>query len=203
MTCADVGTPHAAALAAANPHLPIRTHTAPGSPDAAEKLLAWRNCDRNIRDFWRANRADVAEDRLIFAEYDVFANVDVAATVSTVDSSDCLAAAVMSPLRDGRSWPVFAESSRMPAVMRHWLAGVVPLGLLMLSREALDELADSRHDEIFAADVFCELRLPTILRAAGFRILQNPAWSDVTVRHMQPPSGFRGIMHAVKKEVLP
>jgi hypothetical protein len=61
---------------------------------------------------------------------------------------------------------------------------------------ALDAIADAKYDEVFARDVFCELRMPTICRAAGFPVqamsLPGVRWYPVS------PRAAPGIYHAVK-----
>lgn len=77
--------------------------------------------------------------------------------------------------------------------------GVVPLGVLQLSREALEALCEERHNELFASDIFCELRMPTLLQHLGFPIHSAEALKHVSWEKQPYPWLGRGIFHPVKK----
>ena len=197
MTCGERGTPHRAVISAANPGLTI--HVWSGEETG---LDGWRNCDRNMREFWRAKRAEVAAQKVLFIEYDVFANVALGPLMPALQKGcGIVCAAVKSPVRDGRSWFPFQETNRLPAELQSVVIGTAPMAVLLCDRAALDAVLDAKWDAVFEADVFCEIRLGTIMRSEGFSVVECSAWRGVGTRPMVPPGGASGIYHPVKMEV--
>lgn len=194
MTSGVRGTPHAEALAASNPGLVTWVKTS-----AEMGLEGWRNPDRNIRDWWIANRGAVATRRVLFIEYDVLVKMDLReifpASARWRGIEGCH---LMQPVRDGRMFEPFREVNRLPATMRPWAIGLVPLAILMISVDALDEAAKEEHNALFAADVFSEMRLPTVIRAAGHRVGVNARLSHITPATIPYPAEAVGIWHGVK-----
>lgn len=198
MTTRASGTPHAAALQAANPGLRIHTHTAPDET-GPDRVHAWRNCDRNIRDWWRKKSPIVTADAVLFLEYDVYCDVDLRNHIPTFSGNfGCAAASILSGLRDiRRFWP-FADIPRLPRSMQALACATAPLAVLLISRAALDAMLHPLHDAIFAADIFCETRLPTVIRFEGFQVHPMPL-PQVGCTPCQPT--HPGIWHPVKSSV--
>jgi hypothetical protein len=71
------GFPHLEVIQSANPGLIIHTEILPDPDDAAARQTAWRNCDRNLTNWWIDNRESVSKSRVLFLEWDTFANVDL------------------------------------------------------------------------------------------------------------------------------
>ncbi len=202
LTTAAVGTPHLETLRAANPDLTIHVHAAPDADDAAGRITAWRNCDRNLREWWKTQRDSVTSDAVLALEWDVFCNVDLMTIVPPLGNGyGLMGPNIKSPVRDGRSWAPFAELNRLPGGLASVALGVAPAAVMQLSRKALDAVADEQWDEVFALDIFCELRLPTIVRACGFSVEECLHWRWVGTQPMRVPSGGSGIFHPVKEEV--
>lgn len=202
LTTAAVGTPHLDALRAANPDLIIHVHEASDAATEAERETAWRNCDRNLRDWWKTHRDAVTADAILALEWDVFCNIDLTCIVPPLGNGyGLMAAAIKSPVRDGRSWLPFREMNRMPGGLASMALGIVPAAVMQLSRKALDAIADEQWDEVFARDIFCELRMPSIVRACGFSVEDCLQWRWVGTQPMTVPTGATGIFHPVKKEV--
>ena len=198
MTMQGAGTPHAAPLQAANPGLDLRVHEGIAA-SGPEKLERWRNCDRNLREWWIANRETVASDAVLFMEWDVYCNVPLETIIPPLPAGvGMMGAAIAQAVRDGRTWPPFREIPRLSRRLQVHAIGIVPFAVLLLSRAALDALADPEWDAIYAADVFCELRTPTVVRAAGFRIAECKEWSEVTVTPRALPIGAVGMFHPIK-----
>ena len=200
MTTQATGTPHAAALQAANPGLRIhvKSPAAAGNGPGQERTGAWRNCDRNIRVWWRDHRGQVTTESVLFLEYDVLVNVPLLPVVPSMTPGVGIAgAAVLTAVADGRKYWPFRETNRLPVAIRSHAIGIAPLAFLQISRHALDRLIDQCYDQAFAADIFCELRLPTVIRHAGYQVaaLDLP---EVGVKPLQPGPGERGIFHPVK-----
>lgn len=194
LTTPESGTPHIAALREANPDTRIHVHFTPRTADKE----GWRNCDRNLRAWWRTNRGIVDSPGVIFLEWDVFANVPLASVIRP--SGGLSAARIARPNRD-TGWPVFTETARLPREMRGFAAGAVPFAVLHVTREALDAASSPQWDTLFAADIFCELRFPTLLRFLGWQLGELRGLCHVGVTPVSVPQGFHGVIHPVKMEV--
>jgi hypothetical protein len=204
LTTAATGTPHLAALQEANPDLVIHVHKAKDATHEAARLDAWRNCDRNLREWWQDHGFAVKAERVLFLEWDVFCNVPLQPLIpAKAGRAGLVAASIKTAVRDARSWPVFQETKRLPAHLRAWACGAVPFAALLIDRLALDALSAPQWDELFEADLFCELRTPTILRFLGMSVTACPAWNEVTTQPRAIPAGFRGLFHPAKQEVTP
>lgn len=201
MAAQSSGTPHATALQAANPGLEIRVHYYPEPEDQEARLAAWRNGDRNIRQWWAANRDAVASRYLLVLEWDCYVSGDLTELIPPPEpGTGLLAARVFSPVADARSFRPFCEVGRLPKTMAG--RGLQPLGCVLFSRAALDAICDPRYDEVFAADIFSELRLPSVVSDAGFSLGSMPL-PHCGVTPVTPPAGASGIWHPVKNPVTP
>jgi hypothetical protein len=202
MTTEAMGVPHAQAMAHANPGLITHVHAAPNAASEKERIQAWRNCDRNLLDWWRQHGSEeVQTDRVLVLEWDVFTNVNLLdGWVPPARWKGIVCPAIKSPVLDP-GWPVFAEIDRLPRELRAWAIGAVPFAAMMVSREVLDQIALPIWDEVFASDIFCELRMPTIARAMGHPVQSFRPWSDVQVPGRQMPAGFQGMWHPEKRRL--
>ena len=203
MTTPATGTPHARALQDANPDITAAVHLGTEGDTTAARNTRWRNCDANIREWWRANHKTCQASRVLFLEWDVYVNTHLDAIVpEPAPRVGLVGARLALPVRDARSWPPFSEVGRLPSRLRQYAIGIVPLGVALVSRQALDVVADSANDDAYAADVFCELRFATIIRSAGFVIAGCPLWSHAGIVPFTPPMPTPpGIWHPVKQEV--
>ena len=198
MTTPATGTPHADALQRANPGLAVAVQSSPqGVGD--EQRLRWRNCDRNIRSWWFANRATVATDAVLFLEFDVFCDVDLRQVIPPLATGCGIAAASMvTPVSHRMSYWPFEDLLQLPRTMQGIACAAAPLAVLLIRREALDAILDPEYDVLFAADIFCELRLATVIRHAGFGVA-SMALPEVICQPRRPTHS--GIWHPVKTAV--
>jgi hypothetical protein len=199
MTTQASGTPHAAALQASNPGLEIHAHYSRQGATQSERFHLWRNCDRNIRAYWRDHRHLVQAGHLLFLEYDVFCDVDLRSVIQPSFTRFGIAAAqILSGLTDRRSFWPFDDIPKLPRSMQALACATAPLALLLISSDALEAIISPSYDPVFEADIFCELRLPTIIRHAGFSAVSMPI-PHVTATPATPDSP--GIWHPVKQPV--
>ncbi|OYV06021.1 MAG: hypothetical protein CFE26_08560, partial [Verrucomicrobiales bacterium VVV1] len=161
MTSAHTGLPHCKEFTAANP-LVIQHRC--DSPEASgdERVRIWRNCDRHIRNWWKASRHLVKSQHVIFLEWDVVCNVPLDRILSVQEGLVC--SRIKRQHNPEDSWYWFREVPNLPAAMQASAIGVVPLAVLQLTREALDALCEECHDELFTSDIYCEMRTPTLLQ---------------------------------------
>lgn len=195
MTSGVRGTPHADALAATNPGLRAHVKTS-----LETGLEGWRNPDRNIRDWWLQNRATVETGRVLFLEYDVRAHLPLVTLFPNDGAFTGIEGCHLKmPVRDGRSWKPFEETDRLPRTLQSYAVGLAPLAILMICRKSLDAAADPGFDELFSRDIFSELRLPTVIRWAGFPCMENARLAHIGCGPLpHPGSATQGIWHAVK-----
>lgn len=199
MTTAVSGTPHERALRDSNPGIPIHVRESIQG-EGADLETRWYNCDRNIRAWWRSMRELVCAREVLFLEYDVFCNVDLTSLIRPLPLHAGIAAAkIMSGVRDRRSFWPFADIPRLPREMTALACATAPLAVLLISRRALDAIIDPRYDAVFEDNVFAEVRLPTVIRHAGFSPIEYPL-PDVGCVPFRP-GGRSGIFHPVKEPV--
>ena len=181
VTHPGVGVPHLAALQASNPGARVHVVTL-GQVERG----AWRNNDAAVRAWWRKNRGRITGRRVAWLEWD--------ALVTTALPEVWPAGMLGKDLKD-EGWHWWGERAALPELADHW-CGVAPLGVTFWNAAALDAIAAEEYDEIYARDVFCELRTPSVCRKAGFPVesLSLPGVRWYPVRAGTVP----GIYHAVK-----
>jgi hypothetical protein len=195
------GFPHLEVIQSANPGLIIHTEILPDPDDAAARQTAWRNCDRNLTNWWIDNRESVSKSRVLFLEWDTFANVDL----RTIVPGDFrgIAGAFVKRLIGHRAWLGFRETESLPPAAQPFAIGIEPMACVMISADALDYLARPDLDGVYNGDILSELRTPTLLRAGGFDVIQVPEWANVQAARRPMPADFSGIFHPLKTEVQP
>ena len=195
MTYGDKGTPWAADFAKHNPGVVqyVCTATSPASEDA------WRNCDRNVRAWCIEHLAEVDTEWVVFLEWDVMVRANLAAALGNPRRGiGLIGPAVMQGVRD-RQWPIFPEISRLPLDMRAGAIGIAPFAVCAVRRDVLALICEERFDALYDADIFCELRTPTLVSSLGFGIGQAAALRDVGLRPLRTPAAdVFGIFHPVK-----
>lgn len=183
------GTPWLGQLKESNPGLKVFVGF---DERQGPKKDLWRSCDRFLRDWWRENRNHVESEHLWYLEYDVL----VSALLPDVSNVKGMAGKGHKR-RSNRDWVWMREAERLPVGMEP--VGIVPLGVTVYHRLALDAVASTEWDRLFASDVFCELRLPSVLYHCGFEVKVLPL-PDVRWHATSPPVDRPGIYHAVKSQ---
>ena len=194
LTSGSKGVPHLGKFLERNPMVPVHVVNGVEFADPAERGHAWRNCDRLIREWWKGTGEQLRFDRVLFLEWDVLFNERIEDVVPGGDFVVC------DVKRPGESdWIWFAESRCLPPEMRENPVGAVPLAIMALSRTCLETMmSHPLADDLFEADIFCELRFPSLARHCGFEPIDNRAgFPDVHFHEVRPGSG-RGVWHAVK-----
>lgn len=201
MTMHGAGTPHAGALQRANPGLDVRAHYGPAAV-GDEKIQAWRNCDRHVREWWRAHREAVTTPEVLFFEWDVYCNADLNTILAPSAPGVGMSGAGIARAVADRAWPPFADVPRMPRSMRAHAVGIVPFAAFLAPRAALDDLISPVWDEVYASDVFCEVRTPTVMRKCGWRIGVIDGFKNVGIKPLLPRQITKpGVWHPVKKAI--
>lgn len=182
--------PHFKECADKNPWAVQHLHVAPPSKSFEH---GWRNCDNNIRNFWREKRLKVRAPYVLFLEYDVRVN-----TALDLDPQPGVGVAQIK--KSHQTWIHFNETelSRIPLGLRSLAMGVVPLAVTLWDRESLDKLLDPFLDSFFQLDVFSELRIGTCLN-----IIKAPCYVlPLPYVGLKPTLGEEdGIHHPVKNNI--
>lgn len=198
LTNPGCGLPHLQRFLQSNPG--VRMHVAAGEAlEGDARTHAWRNCDRMIRRWWSEQGKHLDFDRAVFLEWDV---VFDAPLDEIFPPGDFVARDVHSPDPSHpyfREWVWFGEIGRLPPSLRNHASGVSPLAVIAISRRCLEAIfSHPLADETFAADIFCELRLPTLAAACGYPPEQNPERLENVVYYPIDAEDGRGVWHAVK-----
>lgn len=170
--------------------MPVEVSCAVRSKGKRARELAWRNGDRRIREWWKRSSRDA--ERVIFVEYDVLVNADLS---RLGDEGDLTGREIPDPKGD---WVFWGEVPLLPAELRPYATGIAPLACVALSGELLEAIAAPRWDGAFAENRFCELRLPTVARAAGFTVAESKLLERCTWWRRRHPGNRPGVWHAVK-----
>jgi hypothetical protein len=204
--CDDLTKFHLESLRRANPRafvLPVadsEPELLPGSIDVSrfppfcDGLDKWRGIDARVYR-WFANR-DFNARRYLLAEYDCLCNVSLAEYYAEVWDADVAGVDFFTRQANLR-WRWFLEDiNNIPEYDRVYAAGVVPPTGTMFSHEALSEVVAN----VYRNDIFCELRLGTIVNKLGLTFQRLPpakrstlCWHEYPWRTDRP-----GIFHAVK-----
>ena len=204
--CDDLTKFHLKSLRHANPKgfvLPLTDSVPellPGSIDVArfppfcDEAQKWRGIDATIYR-WFANR-DFNARRYLLAEYDCLCTVSLAEYYAEVWDADVAGVDFFTRQANPR-WHWFLEDiNNIPEYDRVYAAGIVPFTCTMFSHEALSEVVAN----VYRNDIFCELRLGTIVNKLGLTFQRLPpakrstlCWHEYPWRTDRP-----GIFHAVK-----
>ena len=108
-------------------------------------------------------RGGIRARRYVFLEWDTLATMPVREFYAEVWEEHA-AASTVKTIENDPDWYWFWQMGRLPSALRPKAAGVVPFNGLFLSHQALSAIT-SRP---IPADIFCEFRVATLLRYAGF-----------------------------------
>jgi hypothetical protein len=192
MTSERQGAPHEAAARAHHPTVHVHRGRDGATPEAKREL--WRNCDRSIRDWWKANRHRVKSSHVAFVEWDVVVNADLREGIRPFVG---LAGRVVEN-RPGSAWQWWQEIDALPENLRVHAASLRPLAVVIASRQCLEAISAPTWDDVFRRDIFCELRLPTVARACGFQLAALPCLAHVEHFPIPHPGTAPGVWHQVK-----
>lgn len=193
MTNARCGTPHLGRFLRSNPDVPV--HVVCGKALAGDdRTMAWRNCDRLIREWWMEQGRFLDFRRALFLEWDVVFD-------SPIDEIFPEGHFIGRDVHDPRTkqWTWFSEILSLPTELQSHALGVSPLAALMISRECLSAMCEHPiADALFEQDIFCELRLPTLASACGYQPMQNREMLPNLGCYPIPAGSGQGVWHSVK-----
>lgn len=161
-------TPHREEIKRNNPDLKIHTYNS-----ALTGESAWKNYDRNFRDFWRNFADKIESDFVLFLEWNVRANEKLDNYFEEVENQISVAN-FFSVSQENPQWWHRGELSKNEKYGLNTDFAIWPLSVALFPRKVLDALCDPKWDDIMADDIFGEARLPNILKSINFDIVPNP-----------------------------
>lgn len=195
-TYGDRGVPHLGEFLAKNPGVPV--HVLQGELGRCEhsRHMAWRNCDRAMRNWWLETGRLLEFDRVAFLEWDVLFRQSLA---KVFPPGDFVGREIVFP-DSSPGWPWFRELNRLPASAKDAACGVIPLATMAISRSCLAAMMEHPlSEEMFASDLFCELRFPTLARVSGYSLAECKEMTPHVACTEVRPGNTSGVWHAVKR----
>ena len=145
------------------------------------KIMVWRNNDRYIREWLRNNYHKILHNNIAFVEWDVI----ITTNLPNINVCGFIGKHLQKP--GVNEWLWFNEIHSLGKYKTHAM-GAAPFAI---------QFMDKQYDDIYAQDIFCELRLPTIMNYAGIKmseyLLPFVEWYNIKYNKHIP-----GIYHAVK-----
>jgi hypothetical protein len=126
--------------------------------------FAWRNSDNLVRDRIKEHIDSIRSQNIAIAEYDVLIKEQLPDI--NVDAVYCKK---IMRLNQNKNWHWFKEINRLGS-LEPFALGLFPMGFFILNIEHIKCWLDSKYDFLYEENIFCELRLGTILNHAGFPI---------------------------------
>lgn len=156
-----------------------------------EKWELWRNCGRFLRTWWRENHSRILHNRILFIEHDVKIN----GCLPDWRGRGIAGKDIKTP-HDHPDWHWWIEIAGLAGQGVRG-AGVAPLGVLFVTREAMNRIAAPEWDHLFGKDLFCELRLPSAVASCDLPV-EQVALPWVSDAASQIDRNLPGIHHPVK-----
>lgn len=158
------------------------------------KHYCWRNSDNLIRNWLRNNISQIKNNKVAILEWDVL----VTQKLPDIKLVGAMGKHIHKPTKNN-GWKWFKEINKLEEYKKYAI-GIAPLGILFIDRGSILSLIDSKFDDIFNKNIFCELRLPTILNSLDINISQYPMpnvqWHPVKYTNQ------KSIYHAIKKRIV-
>ena len=190
LTMEKYGTPHLETFKKNNPKIPIEIYNSVPNPIGNK---GWRNCDRNIKDWWHETGKTTDFEFVTFMEWDVYFNEKLEKIFP--GEEDFI---IKNHIERGSGWHWFNETIRLPGKYFPYITGGGPLCLLRISKKCLQKIFSTKSvDILYGKDIFCELRLPTLISSEGFKITEADTIPYVDWRYTPEPKG-KGVWHPIK-----
>lgn len=173
----------------------------PGSVDVARypsefaDSQKWRSIDLTLYR-WFQNRSLNARHYIV-VEYDCFCSVDLREHYAEVMAAD-VAGVDLFTKKQNPKWKWFQDDElhKLPAEDRPHAAGIVPFTCTMFSHAALTSVVTN----VYREDIFCELRLGTIINKLGLTYKRLPITKRSRISYHEYPwrTSSPGLFHSIK-----
>jgi hypothetical protein len=182
-------------------HQIIDIHTKNNLP----KNIVWHNSDRNLRKYIKDYVHLIKNENVLLIEWDMYVNTSI--PLMNFDGLYCKYAITpnISP-----QWQWWSEINKLPEEYRQYASGCPLLGFLGINIEILHKILDPKYDELFEMDMFCELRLATLVKYLRYNIYSFPKnithnmfTTDKEFAEKQPllDPNTKGIFHPIKNKI--
>lgn len=152
--------------------------------------FAWRNSDSLYRLWLKNNINKIKYNNIAILEWDVL----VSKTLPNICVEGLIVKQINNP-RINPKWYWFKQLNSLEKYSKYAM-GITPLAVMFMNKQCIDILLDKEFDTLYDKDIFCELRLPTILNSKNIKIIKYPLpdvdWND-TVFTLKP-----SIYHPIK-----
>lgn len=153
----------------------------------------WRNHDRTIRDWWKENGHRVKSDYVWFFEWDALIRCNLSKIYLNYDIH-----CAYPRIHGIHDWQWWRHISRLPKKLHRYSRGMVPFGNFAIKTSAMDRIADVEWDGLFNAEIYSELRFPTLAHYLGLQIIQEPSMRYCGHIPINGSITKEGIFHPVK-----
>lgn len=161
------------------------------------------NSDRLIRNWLKNNYSSIINTNVAIFEWDTLCNMELPTTIK-LDNEIMVRNSI--PYNNNKDWYWFKYKTNL-GEFSDFVHGLQPLGVLLIDRNSLKKILDTKFDAIFNQHIFSELRFPTVANYLGIKIRQiiDTRFKYVTTR---PPYNqtniipYTGIYHPVKERIL-
>lgn len=157
------------------------------------KIIVWRNNDRYIREWLRENHHKIIHNNVAFIEWDVVVSTKLPDT--NIDGFVGRNLQILGT----NEWLWFNEIDRL-GKYKDYAMGAAPFAVQFMDKKCVDIWMSEEYDDIFSQDIFCELRLPTVMNHAGVKMSEH-LLPYVEWHPMQYNKNIPGIYHAIKDPV--
>ena len=152
----------------------------------------WRNSDAFIRNWLRNNRSSITSNHIAIIEWDVL--------ITKPLPDLCFDGFVCKNIhRHSKNWYWFKES-KLLGKYEEFKIGITPLAVLFMDQNCIDTLIDKEFDSIFSADIFCELRLPTVINSRKINI-STYHMPNISASKTIYNSNIPDIYHPIKEKI--
>lgn len=163
--------------------------------DTADQI-GWAHCDIQVHEWFK--QRPLSAHRYIVIEYDVYAPMPVRDFYGPLWDADCVGINVWRKPAHSDKWVWFKDIGKLPEQWQEEAVGIDPCAVMLFSHRCMDAM--SRLP--IPRDVFCELRIGSMVKAAGFQVMQHPYGSEriscSILRNVVESQPSLGIYHPVK-----
>lgn len=121
---------------------------------------SWRNCDKFIRHWLKKNKHLITTERVALIEWDVLFTKELPTHLNLKNKILTRTRHLYSKDRDDWNW--FREISQLDDFQKS-ACGITIMGCLLFDKTFLDIWLNQEFDPLYKKDIFCELRLGTIM----------------------------------------
>ncbi len=147
---------------------------------------------------WYRNRRTIRAKRWFFAEWDGWCGMPLREYLGEVWDADVSVSSIRWPSREPE-WFWFRQIQRLPEKYRPFACGMVPTCFTCVSDRAMQALSERLTEEMMGHIIY-EIRIPTLIHAAGMPPVVNPragwnvGWNSISKGTLLT----RNLWHAIK-----